>query len=199
MINFIKKHIANALTILRLIMTPIFIVMFLYGHYVNALIMFVLAAITDFLDGKLARMYNITDFGKIADSLADKLLVGGALVIFSFFPEGGLIPLWMVMVILFRELLVTVLRSVFIARYGEVIPANIWGKLKTNTQMIAVIIVLIMLAFQELQPDFNQLALHLRGPYGSVFLMMCIPLSFTVASGIQFLWANRRALLGLLS
>ena len=96
MINFIKKHIANALTILRLIMTPIFIVMFLYGHYVNALIMFVLAAITDFLDGKLARMYNITDFGKIADSLADKLLVGGALVIFSFFPEGGLIPLWMV-------------------------------------------------------------------------------------------------------
>ena len=204
MINFIKKHIANALTILRLIMTPIFIVMFLYGHYVNALIMFVLAAITDFLDGitiKIDRSkdQNITDFGKIADSLADKLLVGGALVIFSFFPEGGLIPLWMVMVILFRELLVTVLRSVFIARYGEVIPANIWGKLKTNTQMIAVIIVLIMLAFQELQPDFNQLTLHLRGPYGSVFLMMCIPLSFTVASGIQFLWANRRALLGLLS
>jgi len=199
MTDFIKKHIANALTILRLIMTPIFIVMFLYGHYVNALIMFALAAITYFLDGKLARMYNITDFGKIADSLADKLLVGGALVIFSFFPEGGLIPFWMVMVILFRELLVTVLRSVFIARYGEVVPSNIWGKLKTNTQMIAIIIVLIMLAFQELQPDFNQLALHLRGPYGSVFLMMCIPLIFTVASGIQFLWANRRALLGLLS
>ena len=59
MIDFIKKHIANALTVLRLVMTPIFIFMFLYGQHVNALIMFSLAAITDFLDGKLARMYNV--------------------------------------------------------------------------------------------------------------------------------------------
>ena len=198
MIDFIKKHIANVLTVLRLLMTPIFIFMFLYGQYVNALIMFSLASITDFLDGKLARMYNVSNFGKIADSLADKFLVGGALVVFSLFPKGGLIPTWMVVVILFREVMVTVLRSIFIARYGKVVPSNIWGKLKTNTQMVAVIIVLIMFAFRELRPGIEQLALHLQGPYGSVFLMMCIPLICTVASGGQFLWSNRRALSGLL-
>ena len=64
--------------------------------------------------------------------------------------------------------------------------------------MVAVIIVLIMFAFRELRPGVEQLALHLQGPYGSVFLMMCIPLICTVASGGQFLWANRRALSGLL-
>ena len=65
MIDFVKKHIANFLTLLRLVMTPIFIALFLSGQYINALIIFVLAAITDFFDGRLARKYNITDFGKI--------------------------------------------------------------------------------------------------------------------------------------
>lgn len=200
MIDFVKKHIANFLTLLRLVMTPIFIALFLSGQYINALIIFVLAAITDFFDGRLARKYNITDFGKIVDSLADKFLVGAALIVFTHFPEKGLIPVWMVVVILFREVLVTVLRSVFIARYGQVVPANIWGKLKANTQMFAIVIALVLLAWYELQPDFAELHQHLQGnqPYGYIFLMMCIPLVFTVVSGLQFLLANRKALFGLL-
>lgn len=156
-----------------------------------ALIIFLVAGITDNLDGRIARRQGETNFGKFMDPLADKLLIGAALICLVFFThvDGGLIPLWMVVIIMGREALVTVLRVVFIAKYGQVVSASQWGKYKMTSQLIVVGIGLALLAFQnELNP-----AIIVRH-YGPIFYMMLLPLIFTVASGMEFLVNNRKFL-----
>ena len=135
-----KMNIANKLTILRIIMIPLFIYLLLEGYSVLALITFSIASFTDFLDGYLARKYNlITNFGKFMDPLADKLLVTSALVCFV---QLGMLNAWVVIIILSREFIVSIFRAIA-AVDGLVIAASWWGKSKTISQMIMVIVLLL--------------------------------------------------------
>ncbi|MFB9967013.1 CDP-diacylglycerol--glycerol-3-phosphate 3-phosphatidyltransferase [Sinosporangium siamense] len=130
-------NIANVLTVIRLVLVPFFtICLFLpgLGWRLAALVLFALASITDHLDGELARRYGlVTDFGKIADPIADKALTGAALVSLSVLGE---LPWWVTIVIMGRELGVTLLRFA-VLRHG-VIPASYGGKVKTVLQLFAI-------------------------------------------------------------
>ncbi|MCG5211818.1 CDP-diacylglycerol--glycerol-3-phosphate 3-phosphatidyltransferase [Streptosporangium sp. KLBMP 9127] len=130
-------NIANVLTVVRLVLVPFFVAcLFLpgMGWRVAALVVFVVASLTDSLDGELARRYGlVTDFGKIADPIADKALIGAALVSLSLLGE---LPWWVTAVIIFRELGITLLRFAVI-RHG-VIPASYGGKVKTVLQILAI-------------------------------------------------------------
>jgi len=134
------RYVPNALTIVRMALVPVFVwlVFFLQPHSEGlplGLGVFVIASLTDWLDGKLARKYGIiTDFGKIMDPLADKLLVT-ALLVALMLPPLAAISVWVVVIILLREVLVTILREVY-KRRGVVVAASIWGKLKTVLQMV---------------------------------------------------------------
>ena len=192
-----KTQIANCLTILRLILIPIFIFAFSYHKYLLAFILFATASLTDFLDGILARKYNVTNFGKFTDAFADKLLIAAALIVLAT-KNDGFIPIWMVVIIIMREAIVTTLRSIFVAKHGKVVPANIWGKAKALSQMIVISAALALLAtdlYIAIDTYIGIIPLH--NNYGVIFIMMCIPLILTVASGFQFLHSNRKALLSL--
>lgn len=140
-------NIANKLTVLRIIMVPFFMLFLMLDitnpvYVITALVLFVVASLTDMLDGQLARKHNmITDFGKLMDPLADKMLTTAAFLgLMSF----GRASAWAVMLILTREFIVSGIRLVA-AGNGTVIAASIWGKLKTVFQMIAIIAAIILL------------------------------------------------------
>lgn len=129
---------------MRIILVPFFAAALLIDtiphHYLIALLIFSVASITDMLDGKIARKYNmVTDFGKFADPLADKILVISA---FACFIELDIIGAAFIILVLFREFSVTSIRLIA-AENGKVVAANMWGKAKTVSQMIAIIVVLI--------------------------------------------------------
>ena len=135
---------ANKLTLCRVVMIPIFLVL-LYvdftGHLWAALAVFILASVTDFIDGYVARHYHqITDFGKFMDPLADKLLVMSAM---AWFVEVGWMPAWAFFVVIARELAVTGLRLVAVEQ-GRVIAAAKSGKVKTACTMVGIILMLIV-------------------------------------------------------
>ena len=137
-------NLANKLTLLRIFLVPVFLIFFLvegidYGTIV-ATIVFIVASITDQLDGHIARSRNqITTFGKFMDPLADKLLVTA---VFVCLVQIGMIPAWAVIIILSREFAVSGLRSIA-ASNGLVIAASWWGKIKTVTQMLAILLFLL--------------------------------------------------------
>ncbi len=140
-----SMNLPNKLTMLRVIMIPFFVV-FLMGYAggssgrIIALIIFCAASLTDLLDGKIARKYNlVTNFGKFMDPLADKLLVSAALICFI---ELGSLPAWFVLIIIAREFIISGFRLVA-SDTGVVIAASYWGKFKTTFQM-AMIILLIL-------------------------------------------------------
>lgn len=141
-------NLPNKLTVLRVIMIPFFVVALLaFGGDVRLLrnisaAIFIVASLTDMLDGKIARKYNlVTNFGKFMDPLADKLLVCSALICLI---QLGQLPAWMVIVIVSREFIISGFRLVA-AEQGIVIAASYWGKFKTTFQMIAVILMIINL------------------------------------------------------
>ena len=135
-----KMNIANKLTLLRIIMIPIFMFLVLEGLSFWAFVVFAIASLTDFLDGYLARKYNlITNFGKFMDPLADKLLVTSALICFV---QLGMVNAWVVVIILSREFIVSIFRAIAAAE-GIVIAASWWGKAKTISQMFMVIVLLL--------------------------------------------------------
>jgi CDP-diacylglycerol--glycerol-3-phosphate 3-phosphatidyltransferase len=127
------------------------------------------------------------------DPLADKLLVGAALICLTRF-QGGLIPGWMVLVIIGRELVVTTLRVVFVGRYGTVVPASKWGKYKTSSQMTVILIGLVLLVGYEYRESFNMNMDFVIQGQGPIYFMMYLPLILTVISGLEFLYNNRKAL-----
>ena len=139
-------NLPNKLTILRVIMIPFFVLALLYNGgenqtlwYVAAAI-FIIASLTDMLDGKIARKYNlVTNFGKFMDPLADKLLVCSALICLVELKE---LPAWMVIVIISREFIISGFRLVA-SDNGVVIAASYWGKFKTTFQMIAVVLLIV--------------------------------------------------------
>ncbi len=169
-------NLPNKLTTLRMILVPVFIIVYLTGyHYVSAVI-FIAASLTDFLDGHLARKYDlVTNFGKIMDPLADKLLVTSAFVCMV---QEGIVAGWMVIVILAREFAITGLRSVA-ASEGIVIAAAWSGKIKTVTQMIAIIFLLIgNWPFSLISFPFDR-------------IMLWIAVIMTVYSGVEYLYKSR--------
>jgi len=132
-------NLPNKITVSRILMVPIFIWVILSGIQNSRLIaavIFIIASVTDFIDGYLARKYElITDFGKLMDPMADKILVASALIALV---QIGRISVWPVVIILAREFLITSFRSLAASK-GLVIAASIWGKIKTNTQIFAII------------------------------------------------------------
>lgn len=138
-------NLPNKLTVLRVCMVPVFVFIMLWdgvgaaGKYVATLI-FILASITDWFDGYLARKHNlVTDFGKFMDPIADKLLVCSALICLV---ENGALAAWIVIIIIAREFIISGFRLVASDK-GTVIAASYWGKFKTVFQMIMVILLLL--------------------------------------------------------
>ncbi len=170
-------NLPNKLTIARVIAVPFFIGAYYLEWYITAFFIFVAASFTDMLDGKIARKYNlVTNFGKIMDPLADKVLVYSALCLMIPF----LVPAWMLIIILAREFTVAGMRTVA-ASEGTVIAAGMSGKIKTVLQMIAVCLLLLVPAF----PDFELLWYGAQGFLWASLIM-------TVYSGIEYVWKNRQ-------
>jgi CDP-diacylglycerol--glycerol-3-phosphate 3-phosphatidyltransferase len=177
-------NVANIITVVRILLAPVFMWLLLVDDGQDGLLrylaagLFVLAIVTDSVDGLLARRQNlVTDFGKLLDPLADKVLIGAALVSLSVLGE---LPWWVTIVILVREIGITVYR--FVALRDRVIPASWLGKVKTTFQAIAI-------AF-ALTPIYQWLPM----PWWPGFIdilnttLMSIALVLTVVSGIEYLW-----------
>lgn len=181
----------NKLTVLRMILVPIFIFFFLCWqitfNYLWATLFFAAAAITDCIDGHIARKRNlVTDFGKFLDPLADKILIISAIICFISLELTGPV---MVIIILARDFLVTSLRLVA-SEKGTVIAANRWGKAKTISQMVAVVVTLVLLA----SSDFTVIS-HTEIRVVSQILLW-ISTALAVISGAIYLWQNRAFLSG---
>jgi len=188
-------NIPNKLTLSRLFMAILLVVLlttpFAFS-YTLALVVFVLAAITDALDGSLARnKYGITDFGKLMDPLADKVLIAAAFICFvgTRLPTqtNSLVPAWMVVLILSREFLVTGLR-LLAAGKGRVISAGNWGKHKTTWQIIIIIAILLLLTVRyDFMPE--QAAYLQEFDYyfdlGTYIAVFCVAI-LTVVSGLIY-------------
>ena len=172
-------NLPNKLTLLRICLIPVFVILMLSqvsNFFLISCIIFIIASITDFFDGKIARKYNlVTDFGKFMDPLADKLLVLSALICMI---EYDLVAGWMVIIIVARELTVSILRAIA-ADNGKVIAASGGGKIKTTSQMIAIILLLIGANYSNSQIVF----------VGTI--AMYIATIFTLYSGIDYLYKNR--------
>lgn len=145
--QILKMNLANKLTVIRMVLVPIFLISAITGTFagnVLALIIFIAASITDKLDGYIARSKNqVTNFGKFMDPLADKLLVTSALIVLV---DQGIVPGWVVVVIIAREFIVSGLRTLA-ASQGVVIAASKWGKLKTAVQMTGIIMGLLSMVY----------------------------------------------------
>lgn len=146
-------NLPNKLTILRVIMIPFFVAALMVQGGMNqtyrylAVVIFIAASLTDLLDGKIARKYNlVTNFGKFMDPLADKLLVCSALICFI---ELGQLPAWMVIIIISREFIISGFRLVA-SDGGLVIAASYWGKFKTASQMTAVVLLILNMPFLQI-------------------------------------------------
>ncbi len=166
-------NLPNKLTLLRIILIPIFMGVLYWGfpnaQYV-ALAIFILASLTDLLDGKIARKYNlVTDFGKFADPLADKMLVTAAML---WFVEVGQMPAWALLIVICREFAVSGLRMIA-ADKGRVIAAGWSGKVKTASTMVC-----LVLMFFHLPAVWN----------GACVGIITVT---TLYSGVEYFWKNK--------
>ena len=181
-------NLPNKLSIIRMIMVPIFVVVMMLPYEpwssIIGVALFIIASLTDMLDGKIARKYNlITDFGKFIDPLADKFMVIGALLVILY-KYDSIRPLfiWAVIIVIFRELAVTSIRLVASSSSGVVIAANWLGKIKTCTQIACVCSTIIEpLLYQAL--GLESLLVYLPFTYLTTALMIF----FTLWSGINYI------------
>ena len=186
-----KKIVPNLLTLFRFILVPVYLLA-LYSFDIStgafiALIVFVTAGITDFLDGFFARKFkSITDFGKVADPLADKFIVSVALISLTLKPIS-LISYLVVLIIILREVLVTYLRS-YNKRKNYYMAANIWGKVKTALQMVGIITALF---FISAKPVFEFMATNERTITLLLQIYFWIVAVVTVVSGVSYLPLKR--------
>lgn len=186
-------NLANKLTLFRIILVPIMVIIPFLNIDATFLgipvtwiiidIIFIIVSITDKLDGHIARSKNqITTFGKFLDPIADKILVISAMIMLV---EDGRLPAWIPIIVLFREFIVSGYRLVAVQNEGKVIAASIWGKLKTVTQMLALIVALI---------DTNAFGAIFTKSLSTyefiinlfVTIMMSISVVATIASGIDY-------------
>lgn len=178
-------NLPNKLTLFRVILIPFFVFFLLapffpgYGNYI-AIAIFIVASLTDMLDGKIARKYNlVTNFGKFMDPLADKLLVCSALICLI---ELQMLPSWIVIIIIAREFIISGFRLIA-SDNGVVIAASYWGKFKTTFQMLMVIVLMLDITL-------NQYAwIHILG-----IVLTYIALALTVISLIDYIVKNRGVL-----
>jgi CDP-diacylglycerol--glycerol-3-phosphate 3-phosphatidyltransferase len=199
-ISFIARvNLPNAITISRLVLTAIFVagtaIGNAAGHWI-ALVSFVIAAISDFVDGWLARKLGlVTPMGKLLDPVADKVLVGAAFVYLS---AQGVCPVWVTVLILAREFLVTGLRQIAVEA-GQVMAADRLGKWKTGLQLTFCITCLVWFAFQPL-PRANPLVAlihYLSNPGGWLQpVSLWLALALTLLSGWNYMWSCRHLLRG---
>jgi len=187
-------NLPNKLTVFRIILVPIMVIVSFFNIPGNLLgvpmtmivldLIFIIASITDKLDGYLARSRNeVTTFGKFLDPIADKILVIAAMILFV---GMGRLPAWIPIIVIFREFIVSGFRLIAVEQNGKVIAASFWGKLKTATQMVALIIMFI---------DNNAYCQCLKGTLTGLplainivsSLLMTISLIATIFSGIDYL------------
>ena len=190
-------NLPNKLTILRVILIPFFVFFLIspffdgYGNYI-ALAIFIIASLTDMADGKIARKNGlVTDFGKFADPLADKILV---LAAFLCFVQLGICDCVAVIIVLFREFSVTSIRLIAASK-GKVVAANMWGKAKTVSQMIAIIAVIAMQIVLELpEVGLNFINMATFEPIFFVVgeILIWISVVFTIISGVVYIIQNRQ-------
>lgn len=195
-------NLANKLTIFRIILVPIMVIIPFLGitetinyipiEWIIIDIIFIIAAITDKLDGFVARKKNqVTTFGKFLDPIADKILVLAAMIMLV---EARRLPAWIPIIILFREFVVSGYRLVAVEKGGKVISASIWGKIKTVTQMIAIILMMV---------DINGYFAILKGAHLLSFelilniissSLMSIAVIATVFSGYKYIKEGKELL-----
>ncbi|UOX36103.1 CDP-diacylglycerol--glycerol-3-phosphate 3-phosphatidyltransferase [Weissella cibaria] len=185
-------NLPNKLTVFRMILIPVFMLVLalpldwgtlqvagaqLPVTHLVAAIIFIVASLTDLADGKIARKYKlVTNFGKFADPLADKLLVMTALI---FFVQFGWVPAWMVAIVVIRELAITGLRTLIVENNGKVLAAAMPGKIKTASQMVAISFFLLHdIVFAMANIPF-------------AMIMIWIALLATIYSGIDYFYKNR--------
>jgi CDP-diacylglycerol--glycerol-3-phosphate 3-phosphatidyltransferase len=182
---------ANRLTVSRLVLTILFVAAlnssWIYAS-TTALSLFILAGVTDFFDGEIARRYGeVTNFGKLMDPLVDKIMMAAAFI--SLVPLGA-IPAWAATTVVARDFLITGLRLMASAK-GQILPAERLGKHKTSWQIITVVFFLVLLSARELkyataQDDWWFRAWNQGGP-----LLVWIAVGFTVYSGLRYAWRHR--------
>lgn len=185
-------NLANKLTVSRIILAGLFI-LFLFvegaGAKFIAFALFLTACITDYYDGFIARKKNvITDFGKLMDPVADKILIMGA---FMAFVEMKIIPAWMVMVIIAREILITGIRMLALSK-KKVLSAETAGKHKTVSQIVAVLSILIFLIIRDSGFTFRYIGYYDKG----IYVLMLITVTMTVISGVSYMLKNRYIFMG---
>ena len=175
-------NLPNKLTILRMALVPFFVAALLMSATNEplkwvALVLFIIASLTDFADGYIARKYNlITNFGKFMDPLADKILTISGMICLI---ELGRIPSWIVVIIVAREFIISGFRQIA-AENGVVIAANYWGKFKTNFQMFMIIFMIMNIPKLQILTD----------------ILMWIALALTIISLVTYIQANKQVLAG---
>lgn len=178
-------NLPNKLTLLRVVLVPIFLLFMGIGAQwstIIGLVVFVAASITDMLDGKIARSQNlVTTFGKFADPLADKMLTTAAFLVFM---AKGYIGPWPIFIILVREFAVSGIRLAAAAD-GKVIAASMWGKVKTVTQMAAIIIGILLMCIPSITDMVAGLIIQ---------ILVWISVLFTIISGIDYIVKNKQLL-----
>ena len=185
---------ANRLTISRLVLTVLFVAMlnctWSYAR-TAAFIIFLIAGITDFVDGEIARRYGIvTNFGKLMDPLVDKIMMAAAFI--SLVPMGA-IPAWAATTVVGREFLITGLRLMASAR-GQVLPAEGLGKHKTAWQIITVVFFLGLLAVAELHYGNDESGWWYWARYQAGPVLVWITVALTLYSGIRYAWRHREVI-----
>lgn len=175
-------NLANKITMFRILLLPIFVLSYYYDQSgISSLAIFLLGSFSDFLDGYVARKYDmITDFGKFIDPIADKILVLSAFILFI---ERGFVEPWVVIVVLFRELLISGFRMLA-AKKNISIAADIFGKLKTTTQFFSVIFFFLTIILINRN-------MHIIGK-----VLLYISVALTVLSMINYLYKNREVFNG---
>lgn len=183
-------NLPNRLTVFRMLLVPVFVVLMSFDHvitYLCAYIVFTVASLTDYWDGRIARERNlITNFGKLMDPLADKVLMAAAFVMLMTVPALN-IPGWTIVAILAREFLVTGARAMT-APEGTVIAANIWGKVKTVLQMVYIYTFLALVIIGEVLNRFvvDAAEIYANIIYWASLVGIILVSGFTVYTGIQF-------------
>ena len=186
-----KINIPNLLTIFRILLTPLFIIC-LFSNYpyaqLWALIIFIIASVTDAFDGYYARKYNqVTRHGKFLDPLADKILVSSAFISFAILK---LVPFWMVSLIIFRDLFVTGLRMALESKGLTMITSKI-AKAKTTTQISVIIFILLFLVVQIFSYDWIRVVIQFIIEQRIIYYITLLATILTLWTGISYLYKNR--------
>lgn len=180
-------NLPNKLTIFRIILVPIMVIITFFNidiKWILVDVIFIIASITDKLDGYIARSRNlVTTFGKFLDPIADKILVLAAMLILV---EAAKLPAWIPIIVLFREFIVSGYRLVAVGKGGKVVAASVWGKLKTVTQMVALVLAIV---------DPNAFGACFTGTLSGfsfwynliVTILMIISVVATIFSGVDYI------------